>query len=455
MDSIGALTFAIKQVLARSKKIIAASLALTLCALWPGATLSVQEDSGKFAPRQAIVFDGSLNSDSTFGVAFTAEGILGQVSSPRVTCSGESSPPDNSTTHLSPERVGVFTPISEPVIDAALDPSVSWPNVSAPPRFLDDCDAAGQFSVLTAYLDASVAQAEQLGAEVEQCAAETQEEACILSDLISQILTRDDGNMPGDLCWPNSLSPSLTLILGFGCQRCSDGVLSMPFLLNDLQRARASCGRNSRQLKDLIAHYTLVRERGERIPSAEKTCVLRTANELRATAQDDLTYLDRIRESIYSITASCEYQEVNANCEACAPLETLSIQPRRAVIIERGFPHMGRLVGAFQSAAGQSLNQPDRERFRNLAQRLAQTPQDRVLHITAPADSSVSQLYVAVRPFTDMDDGESPLLVVLTLMSRDAQLPEMTLSDRQAFSDALRVFASTLKPVCAPDAACK
>jgi hypothetical protein len=105
---------------------------------------------------------------------------------------------------------------------------------------------------------------------------------------------------------------------------------------------------------------------------------------------------------------------------------------------------VGRFVGAFQSAANHTDDPELAARFADLATRLAAVPNDRVLQVLFPSSSAVGQYMLAVRPPELHDDGESPLVVVLTAVEPGEGTPALNAADIQLLFEQIRLFEATL-----------
>jgi hypothetical protein len=179
-------------------------------------------------------------------------------------------------------------------------------------------------------------------------------------------------------------------------------------------------------------------------PQAEQ--YLANADALLGSGENVVQEVEETVDDLSEAIADLAEERVEASCEECSPdviggsqlflTGLVQLQAKRQVL--------GRFVGAFDSAANHTDDPGLAERFAEIGERLAEVPNDRVLQVLFPAGSAVGQHMLAIRSPELSDDGESPLVVVLTAVEPAEGTPPLNAADIQLLFEQIRLFEATL-----------
>ncbi len=217
-------------------------------------------------------------------------------------------------------------------------------------------------------------------------------------------------------------------------------------MLDYLESLVGSCDGVETALASLQAHVNDTVQSAGGLTQDEKQNFLEGADAGLGDAEKNLLDAAETVAGLGSLTASLSEESLEASCAECEdPVFTGSpLALSGAVTLFAGRQTVGRFVGAFHSAANDTDDPELAARLADLAARLAAVPNDRVLQILFPSGSGVGQHLLALRAPELPDDGESPLVVVLTGLASGAPRPAPNAADIQLLFEHVRLFEDTL-----------
>ncbi len=176
-----------------------------------------------------------------------------------------------------------------------------------------------------------------------------------------------------------------------------------------------------------------------------------TREKALASADKEMSYADEqstlANEELNQInqwSAQFVLRDVELSCEECelSPREDPLIPLSGAVILQTDRTPLDRYVTAFQAAARVTPDPDLALRLSDIALRLEEISDGRVLHLTYASTSAIGQDYLALYPANAPDDGLSPLIVVLTALNEDPDppLPPMNAADERLLFDGYQAF---------------
>ena len=403
---------------------------------WPAGEGVPVSGLAAFAPQQAILFDGGASPESTYAIALTNNGFLIDFGDPLGDCPPPAGSPSGVVAVTA--SMGVYQPA---LAGEHLLPAVPPFAGVVPPELLgltSACELLAQLAALDAYLVPACDLAQERVAKLEECRDRAAAAYCRIIELSQHlveacIITAGpplEDSLPGDAL---SVTPL-----------CAKGVLALkqiPVVLDLLAALLLVCEQSLAKLFDIEQDF---RDAEEAI--CHKDALLGSALVLRSRAEAMLNVGKSNLAKLDILKTYLTQQALQAECAACGGvIVDVTFQLSGAVVMLTGRTAIGRYVGAFRAAAGESRDEREAARLGDLANRLASVPAGRVIQVIFPANAAVPQDHIAVRPASALDDGVSPLVVILSAQGRGAPLPQQDFSDLQFLFDKFRLFLATLR----------
>jgi hypothetical protein len=402
------------------------------------------EGLGAFDPDQAIVFDGSTAARDIFTLALKNDGYFVELTPVGFVC------PE--TEHVSPGglfaligEAGVFTlelEIGETLLLPVPPAAGELPDALA--DLETDCDLLEALPALEAYLVSAGAQAQARLLETQACrdrvrilycqlVASVEEAETVLGAGGTHAAGGGGGTGKVEFSQPEEC-PGVTHLA------------EIPGVLDYLESLVGSCDGVETALASLQAHVNDTVQSAGGLTQDEKQNFLAGADAGLGDAERNLLDAADTVAGLGSLTGSLSEESLEASCAECEdPIFTGSpLALSGAVTLFAGRQVVGRFVGAFHSAANDTDDPQLAARLADLAGRLAAVPNDRVLQVLFPSGSGVGQHLLALRAPELPDDGESPLVVVLTGWASEAPGPAPNAADIQLLFEHVRLFGDTL-----------
>jgi hypothetical protein len=413
--------------------------------LLAATTAGLAEGPGAIDPDQAIVFDGSTAAQDIFVLSMKNAGYVIERSSSGFVC------PES--IHVSPGglfafgNAGVFT-LEHEIGHILLLPVPRVPG-TIPPELQEletDCDLLAVLPALEDYAASANSLAQARLNEAQSCRDRARNLYCAVVATIEDATILDGFLGAGVIPSAPDTPYDWTFV---GPEPCTQGVTRLdeiPASLDFLATLVSVCRGYETELATLHADVLIAVQSHGGLTGADAEQFMANADALLGNAESKVRQVEETVDELSESLVAWDEASLEASCDACPPdpiggsqlLHTGLVQliQRRQVV--------GRFVGAFQSAANHTDDPELAARFADLATRLAAVPNDRVLQVLFPSSSAVGQHMLAVRPPELPDDGESPLVVVLTAVEPGEGTPALNAADIQLLFEQIRLFEATL-----------
>lgn len=398
-----------------------------------------------YLPAQAVVLDGSADPADVFFVSLTEDGYLLDVGEADVDCPGTGNPSSAGLFQIY-EGAGIHVSAGElPVQVIPLPPLVPGELPASLQGLVDDCDVWARATAVEAYITAVGDKTADDLAVLEVYFELARQRYCEIVATVEAeptlpivpMLTH--ASIPTYSIWPPPSSP-----VGWPCGETRLSLQEMPYYLDDLSTRVHGCQVAADELADI--QLDLGSPGGTGMPSNSKATILHEASFWLWVAKASQSYGQAVVAALDGLKASLKAESLEAACDKCLGLGngTNLPGPQGAVIQSTQWAPLGRIVDAFLLESSASRDPAEADRFMDIAHRLERVPEDRVLFVTYKSMSAVGQDLIAIRSANALDDGVSPLVMVLRALPMDAPLPPMNTADQAILFDAYRTFHVTL-----------
>lgn len=407
---------------------------------------SLADGPGSNKPDQAIVFDGSTAAQDIFTVALKNDGYLVELSAFGFVC------PESD--HVSPsgifalfEDAGVFR-VEHEIGEILLMPVPRVPG-TIPPELEDletDCDLLGVLPALEAYAASASSLAQTRLIEAQSCRDRVRDLYCVVVAAIEDAPTLDVLFDEPPFLGGNGGFFDFTFLPPQACTRALTRLDEIPKSLDALAALVSLCEGRETALQILhVDVLTRVQSQGGLAPS-EKEEFLDIADATLGATEKLVDEVEETVDDLAEAIADLDEDSVEESCDECSPDFIGGSQLLLSGLVELAARRqvVGRFVGAFHSAANHADDPELAARLNEIAERLAEVPNDRVLQALFPSGWAAGQHLLALRPPELPDDGESPLVVVLTAADSAVDTPGFNAADIELLFEQIRLFNATV-----------
>ena len=398
-----------------------------------------------YTPVQAVLLDGSSDA---YAIAFSEEfGYQLGFGNVLALCGDVPQPPRG-------ERYQVFEARGVMPIGIVPGDLVSAPDPKKIPAELEgltDCELRDHWETIKDYLDAVAAEVEQIVAQSQACLATVSELYCRVVDAIKNAPT---GHIPGfeiALDAGSSAPSAPQTPLGPVLQECYTTLQVLhqfPGWLEYLEFLGSRCGAAREALESIEQEVESKIAGKGGLTEQEKDGLLAGAKVWLSVAENAAAGVAQVADAVLEARDAITEESIEASCAACVSLDAIfqGLVLSGAVQVHSWRQPVGRYIGALQSAANQADDPELAANLADLAGRLAQVENDRVLQVIYPTGSAIGQEFVAVRAPNAPPDPLAPLVVILTGLPDGSPLPPPNAADLKLLFEVFREFRRTVEP---------
>lgn len=422
----------------------AVPLGLLAIAACGGSGVLPPVDEAPATPALGVLFDASAGSSAGILLPYTPAGILLDTGP-----GGSACPP---ATHVAPGGVVILAPSVEhasfPVrlggafAKATREPPVVDPAVVE--GLENDCDILAEFDAVHAHLDAACIEAEIMVEDLERCLAAAEDLYC---DVVRKVEAAETLEFRVRIeSFPTMFGNgrcgrSIPRTSVGSCVRFLFELLLLPGTLNGMRFEQARC-------EDTLAGLNRVLDlTGEAHTEGQKRIRLVVADRHLQDARDAHQRGLQLQVEVEETKRLFVRADLEASCAPCGPQVVFDPPPAAGGVVHRLHAEsLQRATAALDEAAAQASDSQARQQYEELARRIAGIPDDRVHHVTYAGRLRVGVELLALADDSVPGDDTAPLLVVLTVLPADADLPTPDASDLLVLYEAYRWFVELAEP---------